>query len=298
MKVLITGASGFIGGRLVNILEQKGHDVFKLSRSQAENPGEIQWDPYEGFSSSEFEKLHQIEAVIHLAGENVAGNWSENKKRRIRDSRVKGTKTLVDAFSKTENPPSIFISASAIGFYGNRGDELLTEESDRGEGFFPEVCSEWEREGSRAAEFGARVVHPRIGVVLAKDGGALEKMLTPFKFGVGGTIGSGDQYMSWIAIDDLVNVFLFALENESVSGAVNATAPNPATNEEFTSTLGKVLSRPTIIPIPAFGVKLLFGEMGETLLLEGNRVIPSKLEKLGFSFKFPKLDDALKHVVQ
>lgn len=298
MKVLITGASGFIGGRLVNILEQKGHDVFKLSRSQAENPGEIQWDPYEGFSSSEFEKLHQIEAVIHLAGENVAGNWSENKKRRIRDSRVKGTKTLVDAFSKTENPPSIFISASAIGFYGNRGDELLTEESDRGEGFFPEVCSEWEREGSRAAEFGARVVHPRIGVVLAKDGGALEKMLTPFKFGVGGTIGSGDQYMSWIAIDDLVNVFLFALENESVSGAVNATAPNPATNEEFTNTLGKVLSRPTIIPIPAFGVKLLFGEMGETLLLEGNRVIPSKLEKLGFSFKFPKLDDALKHVVQ
>ncbi|MCW5958899.1 MAG: TIGR01777 family oxidoreductase [Pyrinomonadaceae bacterium] len=298
MKVLITGASGFIGGRLVNILEQKGHDVFKLSRSQAENPGEIQWDPYEGFSSSEFEKLHQIEAVIHLAGENVAGNWSENKKRRIRDSRVKGTETLVDAFSKSENPPSIFISASAIGFYGNRGDELLTEESDRGEGFFPEVCSEWEREGSRAAEFGARVVHPRIGVVLAKDGGALEKMLTPFKFGVGGTIGSGDQYMSWIAIDDLVNVFVFALENESVSGAVNATAPNPATNEEFTSTLGKVLSRPTIIPIPAFGVKLLFGEMGETLLLEGNRVIPSKLEKLGFSFKFPKLDDALKHVVQ
>ncbi len=299
MKILITGASGLVGGKLIPVLESKGHDIYKLSRSKAKNADEIQWDAYEGFTDEEFAKLESFDAVVHLAGDNVAGgSWTDEKKQSIKDSRVKGTRTLVDALKKVENPPKIFVSASAIGFYGNRGDEILTEESPKGEGFFPEVCSEWEAEGDRAQEFGARVVLPRIGVVLSKDGGALEKMLTPFKFGVGGTIGSGDQYMSWIAIDDLIGIIVFALENKNLNGAVNATAPNPVTNEKFTDTLGTVLHRPTIIPVPSFGIKLLFGEMGETLLLEGCRVIPEKLKNAGFEFEFSDLENALRHVLK
>jgi uncharacterized protein (TIGR01777 family) len=299
MKILITGASGLVGGKIIPVLKAKGHEIYKLSRSKPKNADEVQWDAYKGFTDEEFAKLENFDAVVHLAGDNVAGgSWTDEKKKSIKDSRVKGTRTLVDALKKVENPPKIFVSASAIGFYGNRGDEVLTEESAKGEGFFPEVCSEWENEGDKAKDFGARVVHPRIGVVLAKDGGALEKMLTPFKFGVGGTVGSGDQYMSWIAIDDLIRIIVFALENENLSGTVNATAPNPVTNEKFTYTLGKVLHRPTIIPVPAFGIKLLFGEMGETLLLEGCRVVPEKLEKAGFEFEFADLENALKHVLK
>jgi uncharacterized protein (TIGR01777 family) len=203
---------------------------------------------------------------------------------------------LVDALKKTQNPPKIFVSASAIGFYGDRKDEVLTEDSEQGEGFLTEVCTAWEDEIEKAEGF-ARVVFLRIGVVLAKDGGALEKMLTPFKFGVGGTIGSGKQWMSWIALDDLIKLIHFALENENLRGAVNAVAPNPVTNEEFTKTLGKVLRRPTVLPVPEFAVKLLFGEMGETLLLQGARVVPKKLEDAGFEFEFTNLEEALKDVL-
>ncbi len=299
MKILITGASGLVGSELVPRLKAIGHQVFKLSRKSAEKSDEISWDPYDGFAPSESAKLEGIDAVVHLAGESIAdGNWSDEKKKKIRDSRVLGTRTLVDAIKNLEKPARIFVGSSAIGFYGSRGDEILTEESEAGKGYLPDVCKEWEAETDKAADFGARVVNVRTGIVLSKEGGALGKMLTPFSLGLGGVIGSGKQYMSWISIDDLVNILIFVLNNDSIDGAVNATAPDPATNAEFTKALGSVMNRPTIIPVPEFGIKLLFGEMGERLVIEGARVIPEKLKEAGYKFIYEDLEAALKHALK
>jgi uncharacterized protein len=229
--------------------------------------------------------------------QEASENWSDEKKKSIRESRVTGTRNLVAALAKTNNPPDVFLSASATGYYGSRGDEILTESSPAGDGFLPEVCQSWEQEAESATDFGARVVTPRIGIVLSKEGGALEKMITPFKLGVGGRIGSGRQWMSWIALDDLLRAIEFSLEDKSVSGAFNATAPNPATNVDFTTALAGELHRPSIIPVPAFAIKLMFGEMGETLLLGGTRVIPEKLTKMGFKFNFEDLSGAIRQAL-
>ncbi len=299
MKVLITGASGLVGGKLISALEPKGFEIYRLSRSVPGAETDIQWDPFDGFSSKEAAKLEGMDVVVHLAGENVAGgSWTEERKKRIRDSRVKGTKTLVTALAAAETPPKIFIAASAIGYYGNRGNEIVTEESDPGKGFLAEVSVDWEAESLKARRFASRVVIPRIGIVLSKDGGALEKMLTPFSYGLGGTVGSGEQWMSWIAIDDLISILQYVIEHDDFEGVFNATSPNPVQNKDFTAALAAAVSRPAFIPIPGFGVKLIFGEMGETLLLEGCRVIPRRLEQIGFKFELPNLEDALRHVIQ
>ncbi|CAN5715410.1 hypothetical protein BH24ACI1_BH24ACI1_17410 [soil metagenome] len=298
MKILISGASGLVGKHLIPTLKAKGHEVHRLVRKTPNSSDEIQWDAEKGLSEAEQAKLEGFDAVVHLAGDNVASeNWSDEKKRKIKESRVVGTRVLVDALKSLQNPPKHFISASAIGFYGNREAEVLTEDSAKGEGFLPDVCGAWEDESKKAERF-ARVVCMRIGVVLAKDGGALEKMLTPFKFGVGGTVGSGKQWMSWIALDDLIKAVHFFLKNENLTGAFHLTAPNPVTNEEFTKTLGTVLNRPTILPIPEFAIKTLFGEMGETLLLQGARVLPKRLQDAGFEFEFNNLEDAMKSVLK
>lgn len=299
MRILISGATGMVGTALAPILTAKGHEVVKLVRSAPSTASEIRWDSEVGFAESDRERLEGFDAVVHLAGDNVASeNWSDDKKRRIRESRTVGTKVLIDALKKCKQPPKTFVSASATGFYGNRGDEILTEDSEAGEGFLPDVCKDWESEIRKAGDFGARVVMLRIGIVLAKEGGALDKMLTPFKFGVGGVVGSGKQYMSWIVLEDLLRLIEFAVDTDSLRGPVNAVAPNPVTNEEFTKALGEVLGRPTFIPVPGFAITLLYGEMGEALVLGGNNVVPKKLQEVGFEFKHTEVGEALKAVLE
>lgn len=269
------------------------------TRSQPKKAEQIQWDMEAGFNESDFSRLEDLDAIIHLAGENVSGlRWTDDKKKAIRESRVKGTHNIVNTLSKLENKPKVFISGSATGFYGDRGDEVMTETSPVGETFLAEVCKAWEIESRRAEDMGIRTVLLRTGIVLSKDGGALATMLTPFKFGVGGVVGSGKQWMSWISLDDVVGIINFALENENLRGAVNVVAPNPVTNEEFTKTLGEVLYRPTFLPLPAFAVNLVFGEMGDALLLDSTRVEPKRLKEAGFGFEFTELKLAIEHAVK
>ena len=296
MRVLITGASGLVGRELQKSFAAKGYDMLLASRSEPADEQHIQWTVEDGFA--EPEKLEGLDAVVHLAGENVSGlRWTEEKKRSIRDSRVLGTRNVVTAISKLKNRPKVFVASSAIGFYGERGDEEITESSAAGDNFLAEVSKAWESESRRAEDAGIRTVLLRTGIVLTKEGGALGTMLTPFKLGVGGVVGSGKQWMSWISMEDHIAVINYVIENENIRGAVNSVSPNPVTNEEFTKTLGDVLYRPTFLPLPEFAVSMVFGEMGDALLLASTKVLPKRLEDAGFQFKYPQLKPAIENAV-
>lgn len=301
MKIIVTGSTGLIGSALVPRLVATGHSVTRFVRSEtaaksATGVRDVEWNiSAEKISDAE---IAAHDAVIHFAGENVAGGrWTEEKKRRIRDSRVNSTRLIAESIKRAPSRPRVFISASAIGFYGDRGDEILDEGSAPGTDFLAGVSREWEAAADGAREAGARTVHPRIGVVLSAQGGALAKLLTPFRLGAGGQIGAGSQYMSWIAIDDTLAAIEFALVNESIEGAFNCVAPHPVTNAEFTETLGRVLSRPTLFTVPKFAARFAFGEMADALLLSSARVVPKRLQTEGFQFKYPHLEEALRHLL-
>ena len=297
MKILITGATGLIGSALQRSRRAKGDELLLASRKEPKDKSFIQWDAKDGFA--EPDRLEGIDAVVHLAGENLSGlRWTDEKKKAIRDSRVLGTRSVVDAISHLKKKPKVFIASSAIGFYGDRGDEEMTETSGPGKTFLADVCREWETESRRAEDSGIRTVLLRIGIVLSKDGGALAAMLMPFKLGLGGVVGTGRQWMSWIALADHIAVVDYVLENENIRGAVNSVSPNPVQNKEFTATMGEVLYRPTFIPVPEFAVHLAFGEMGDSLLLDSTKVVPKRLEQAGFKFKFPDLKKALENAVK
>ena len=295
MKILVTGASGLVGSALIPLLAGGGHEVARLGRS-APGAGDIRWDP--NAAVLEAGALEGFDGVIHLAGENIAsGRWNAARKRRIKESRVRGTLLLAETLASLERPPRVLVSASATGFYGDRGDEELTEESPAGSGFLPEVCREWEAATEAAAAKGIRVVHARLGVVLSRDGGALAMMLTPFKLGAGGIVGSGRQYTSWITLDDTAAALAHLLATETVSGPVNLVAPAPVTNREFTKTLGRVLRRPTVFPLPGFVARVVFGEMADELLLGSTRVKPVNLLDSGYVFRHGSLEEGLRHVL-
>ncbi len=289
-----------IGKALQASFAEKGCEMLLASRQEAKDDRHIRWSMDTGFADEDLPRLEGFDAFIHLAGESIGGGlrWSDEKKKAIRDSRVFGTRTMIEALARIDKKPKVFISGSAIGFYGDRGDQEMTEASPAGDTFLAEVCREWEAESRRAEDMGVRTVLPRTGIVLSKEGGALATMLTPFKLGVGGVVGSGKQWMSWVSLDDVVGAFNFALENESMRGAVNLVSPNPATNEEFTKTLGTVLYRPTFLPLPEFAVNLVFGEMGDALLLDSTRVVPKRLLDAGYEFRYTELRRALEHALK
>jgi uncharacterized protein (TIGR01777 family) len=292
MKILIAGASGLIGSALIPALEAEGAEVTRLVRSFA-GVGEIEWHPNQDQIDSA--RLKGFDAVINLAGENIAaGRWTDDQKRKIRDSRVNGTHLLSEAIAKLSKRPGVFVCASATGIYGDRGDEILDEQSDSGGGFLAGVCREWEMAAGPVIQAGVRTVNLRFGPILAREGGMLAKLLTPFKMGMGGKVGSGKQYISWVAIDDAVSAIKLALHDESIRGPLNVVSPNPVTNEVFTKTLGHVLSRPTALAMPAFAVKLAFGEMADEMLLTSQRVTPKKLIGAGYEFQQPELEGALR----
>jgi uncharacterized protein (TIGR01777 family) len=296
MKVLVTGSSGLIGKALQRRLEAHGDEVRTLVRRPATNGHDVQWDPEQ--LSVEALELEGHDAVVHLAGESIAeGRWSPEKMQRIRESRVRGTRFLCETLAALERKPRVLVCASAIGFYGDRSDDPLDEQSESGEGFLADVCREWEDACEPARRAGIRVVNLRIGVVLSRAGGALAKMLLPFKLGLAGRIGSGRQWMSWIELEDVVSSICHALETDSLYGPVNAVSPHPVTNDEYTKTLGRVLSRPTVFPMPAVGARLAFGKMADELLLASMRVEPKALQQSGFRFAYPTLDGALRHAL-
>jgi uncharacterized protein (TIGR01777 family) len=294
-RVLLTGASGPIGTALLASLKAQGIQVARMVRGPAQSPDQVSWDPLHPVPP---ESVSGFDTVIHLAGESVAGRWTAVKKRAIRDSRALGTAHLASALALANPRPQVLVSASAVGFYGNRGDEILTEESASGEGFLANVSREWESATRAAADAGIRVVNVRIGLVLSPHDGAMEKMLTPFRFGLGGRIGSGQQWWSWIHLDDLVGAIHHAIHTNSLSGPVNLVAPNAVRNAEFTKILAAVLRRPAWFPVPAFAIRLALGEMGESLLLAGQHVEPAKLQASGYSFRFRELRQALEDLLR
>jgi len=296
MNILVSGASGLVGSSLIPALESARHSVRRLVRQRPEaGSPDIYWDPM-----GQFDPVGGIEgfdAVVHLAGESVVGRWSRNKKARILNSRKQGTMTLASAAARSQQPPKVVVSASAVGYYGNRGDDMLTEESTAGSDFLADVARQWEAALAPATQAGIRTVMLRIGFILSPRGGGLARMLPPFRMGLGGRLGSGRQWMSWISITDVVGAIQHALAAEALWGPVNAVAPHPVTNAEFTRTLGRVLRRPTIFPMPGFAARLAFGEMADALLLASQRVQPVKLQSSGFQFRHPELEGALRELL-
>jgi len=298
MKILVSGSHGLVGSSLLPALSGKGHQVARLVRGLSAATGsEIAWDPEGGRLDPAH--LAAFDAVVHLAGEGIASRrWTDVQKARIRESRTQGTRLLCEAMAGLSTPPRTLLSASAIGYYGDRGEEILLEDSAPGQGFLPEVCQAWEVATEPAARKGIRVVCLRFGIILSPAGGALAKMLPPFRMGAGGVLGSGRQYMSWISIDDAVGAVLQALEASALRGPVNAVAPQPVTNAIFTKTLGRVLGRPTILPMPAFAARLMFGEMADALLLSSTRVKPARLLASSYPFRHHELEPALHHLLR
>ena len=297
MNYLITGATGFIGQKLVNNRLAAGHGVNYLGRRRSSTMDSRaafhRWEPGQ---LPPLDSVPTIDAIIHLAGEPISQRWNPDVKRRIRESRVAGTRQLVTAISKLKHKPSVLVSASAVGYYGGRGEEILTETSAPGSDFLAEVCVEWEREAFRARELGLRVVTVRIATVLGRDGGALPQMLTPFRLGLGGKFGSGQQWMPWIHVDDLVKLFIFAADTPTVDGPLNGSAPAPATNAEFTQALARAINRPAFLPVPAFALKLVMGELAE-FVFKSERVFPEATQRSGFQFAHREIGEALRSLV-
>jgi uncharacterized protein len=295
MRVLISGATGLIGTALIPPLEDDGHRAIRLTRSPGSGE-DVGWDPSAG--EIDASRLEGLDAVVHLAGESIAeGRWTPQKKARILESRKQGTRLLAESIANLSEPPKVMVSASAVGYYGDRGNELLREESGPGSDFLAEVCKAWEAAADPAREAGIRVVHPRFGIVLSTKGGALARTLPIFKLGGGGRIGSGRQWWSWVTIDGVVGAILHALTNDSVEGPVNVGSPNPLTNAEYTKILGKVLNRPTFFPLPTPAARLALGEVADALLLASQRMEPVKLKETGYEFRYPELENALRHLL-
>ncbi len=298
MKILLTGSSGFVGSAVYTRLREQGERVIRLvRRPPGLNQNQILWDP--GSRRLDPASLQGVNAAIHLAGDPIAhGRWNPQKKRRIRDSRVLGTRLLSETLARLTPPPQVLVCASAVGYYGNRGDETLTEESGAGTGFLAETGQEWEAACRPAADAGIRVVNLRLGIILEPSGGALQRMLPPFRMGLGGPLGNGRQWMSWISRDDVVGVILHALANPALKGPINTVSPNPVANLEFTRALGKALHRPAIFPVPPFALRLLFGEMADEALLASARAVPKKLTESGYAFRDPELLPALTRMLR
>jgi uncharacterized protein (TIGR01777 family) len=294
-RILVSGVSGLIGAALLPSLKTSGWSVVRLVRGAAAGEGQIAWDPAKAIAP---EAVSGFDAVIHLAGESIFGRWTAGKKRKIRESRVAGTLNLAQALARAEEKPMVFVCGSAIGYYGNRGEEMLSEESAPGTGFLAEVCQEWEEATTPAVQADIRTAHLRTGIVLSPKGGALAAMLLPFKVGLGGRTGDGRQWMSWIDVRDMVGAIHHILKNDLLQGPVNMVAPKPVRNAEFAQTLAGVLSRPAIFPMPAFAAKLMFGEMGEELLLGSQQVEPGKLIASGYPFRYRELRAALEGLLK